>query len=132
MFWVIYSYWFLGKFKQQFMPKKIYLKQWVKHHEFTLPMLHCEENLNVLAYIFLYFTLTFVNKQAGTCISCEDLSVYKEWLIVKRDGIYRNFVISKKTFKSLSYAQCPWYAWKMSKICPIDIWDMPEKYLWYF
>ena len=26
-------------------------------------------------------------KQAGTCISCEDLSIHKDYLYVKRDGI---------------------------------------------
>ena len=35
--------------------------------------------------------LLLQQKQAGTCISCEDLSVHKEYLYVKRDGINPEF-----------------------------------------
>ena len=37
--------------------------------------------------------LNMLMKQAGTCISCEDLN--KKYLYVKRDRIEWNFVISK-------------------------------------
>ena len=57
----------------------------------------------------------FIYKQAGTCVSCKDLSVHKEYLHVKRDGIDSNFAISKYTFKSLSFAQ------DMPSICLKDI-----------
>ena len=43
------------------------------------------------APIYFCQTIQIKGKQAGTCITCEDLSVSMEFLYVKRDGI----VISK-------------------------------------
>ena len=39
--------------------------------------------------------LKTIKKQAGTCISCEDLSVSKELLYVEWDGINWDFIVVK-------------------------------------
>ena len=57
-----------------------------QNHSFSISILEVRQILHYLMR---------KRKQAGTCIRCEDLSVYKEYWCVKRDGINWNFVISK-------------------------------------
>ena len=55
-------------------------------------LVHLEVFLLCHSFVHLIISLIvclIVNllKQAGTCISCKDLSVHKEYSYVKRDGI---------------------------------------------
>ena len=79
-------------------------------------------------------------KQAGTCISCEDLSVYKSdlksqirinWMTFCCDWGFRYTWYMPLINRNDNWFIWLRYAWDMTEIWLRPAWDMPEKCSWY-